>query len=624
MALPWYEVQETQAFKALSPSEQTAAKEQYFQQVVVPKIPKGTNLDEVRSQFFTQDAQDQKLATNKAGARKTYDPTIGMSPLDQFRAGYGQGVSNLGKGVAQKVGAYGYQDVAEDRRLDAPLSSKPTALAGNVAGNLVTTAPLMMVPGANTVVGAGAVGGALGAAQPATSMREVGSNALGGALSGSALAGGARVLPTLKRVVVDPFTQRGGQRIASDVIGQAAGRRPMVIPPSPNFVPGSTRSLAEVTENPGVAQLERSAQAKAPEVASTFDETLKARRSAQEKALELLAGKDTPEVGPIADREQVRRALAKETYGKAFSQAPKTPTLEVKAQLKELLNNKDIQSSINEAKRISANEGDAISSVGSVKGLHYLKKAIDTKIANSYSNRGEATDLTRSLMSLKGRLSDTIDALSPEYKAARDAYAQASKPLAREEFAQSLRDKLFPALHDYGATAKVTPAQFAKAVREGDSFAKKALGFDGAKVEDLLSPEEVDSLHNIARDLASQEKVSTTASVRGSPTAQYMTGGNMIRSIAGPLGLPEGIAARGANSALGRTVSSFAAPFTKGAEENLQGELARMLAAPAYYQQVRAQLAQRASNPLLQLPNYGARAAGPVGGAMAGQQPQQP
>lgn len=119
------------------------------------------------------------------------DPTEGMSGLDKLRAGWGKAIADLGRGVGQMVGAVDRNDVAESRRLDAPLMRSGAATAGNFLGNVSAMVPAAFIPGANTLAGATAIGGISGLAQPSVSTGEtltnIGLGGLGG-LAGQAAA----------------------------------------------------------------------------------------------------------------------------------------------------------------------------------------------------------------------------------------------------------------------------------------------------------------------------------------------------------------------------------------------------------------------------------------------------
>lgn len=136
---------------------------------------------------------EKTRADNAAFAKSVADPTADMGFLEKMRAGAGKGFSDLGRGVSQLVGAGpSGEEVQEQRRLDAQLMNTGAGVAGNIAANVATFAPLAMVPGANTVAGAGVVGALSGLVQPSVSSGE----RLKNSLTGAALGAGTQYLST--------------------------------------------------------------------------------------------------------------------------------------------------------------------------------------------------------------------------------------------------------------------------------------------------------------------------------------------------------------------------------------------------------------------------------------------
>lgn len=113
------------------------------------------------------------------------DPTDGMSGTDKFLAGAGKAMVDTARGVGQMVGMVDRADVAESRRLDAPLMKSGAANAGNVVGNLAVAAPLILAGGMTVPVAAG-VGLGMGVAQPSVSTQETLTNATLGMVGGAA------------------------------------------------------------------------------------------------------------------------------------------------------------------------------------------------------------------------------------------------------------------------------------------------------------------------------------------------------------------------------------------------------------------------------------------------------
>lgn len=152
--------------------------------------------------------------------------------VNNFITGIGQTMKGLGTGAAQLVGGVSREEVTEQRRLDQDLDKRWAAKAGNLAAGI----PLAFIPGAGTVRGAAAIGGATGLLQPSVSTSETVGNTLLG-------AGGGAV------------GQMAGNRLA-----QLIGGRSALPPPSPrvtanqtvNVGPSASNAAANVTANPQV------------------------------------------------------------------------------------------------------------------------------------------------------------------------------------------------------------------------------------------------------------------------------------------------------------------------------------------------------------------------------------
>jgi hypothetical protein len=145
-------------------------------------------------------------------------------------AGAGKAFSDAGRGIGQYLGLTSRADVAESRKRDEPLMKTTAGTVGNVLGNVAMLAPTAMIPGANTITGAGAIGGVAGLLQPSTSTGETVGNALMGAAGG---AGGQAAINGITRVAGragNMLTQgqqqaaQGGQRLGMRLTpGKASG-----------------------------------------------------------------------------------------------------------------------------------------------------------------------------------------------------------------------------------------------------------------------------------------------------------------------------------------------------------------------------------------------------------------
>lgn len=94
------------------------------------------------------------------------DPTEGNSFLDNALIGVGKGMTDLYQGGKQVLGLASEAEIAEKRKLDAPLMDTVGGNVGNVIGQAALLAPAAFIPGANTYAGATVLGAGAGALQP--------------------------------------------------------------------------------------------------------------------------------------------------------------------------------------------------------------------------------------------------------------------------------------------------------------------------------------------------------------------------------------------------------------------------------------------------------------------------
>lgn len=190
--------------------------------------------------------KEQRAAAQREADRKLYDPTADMGTGQRLLAGVGKAFADVGRGAGQLVGLVDRADVAEARRLDAPLMNTGAGATGNFAGNVALMAPTAMIPGANTVAGAGLVGATAGLVQPTTSTQETVTNMLLGGFGGGAGQVVANRLPG----VVQAWKQRAAQEAADQTAqtaqkfaaARAGNQLGYVVPPA-DLNPGVTSQL---------------------------------------------------------------------------------------------------------------------------------------------------------------------------------------------------------------------------------------------------------------------------------------------------------------------------------------------------------------------------------------------
>lgn len=207
--------------------------------IVINNIPDDVPPDhESLKQRVTQLREAAKVrADNEAFAQSVADPTADMGFLERMRAGAGKAFADVGRGAAQLVGMGPTGDeVAESKRLDQPLMNTAGGITGNIAGNVAMLAPAAMIPGANTVAGAGAIGAITGALQPAESAMDRAKNmATGGAFGAGAqylgTTGAQKMGEWSARRSAEQAAEKARNTVADETLrrGREAG---YVVPPS--------------------------------------------------------------------------------------------------------------------------------------------------------------------------------------------------------------------------------------------------------------------------------------------------------------------------------------------------------------------------------------------------------
>lgn len=163
------------------------------------RLPDGTIVKNVPDNITKPELVNRLVAAGYAKSLGGTDVSA-QAPSASFGGrvleGIGQGLTNLGRGVKQRLGMMSEQEVAEARRVDAPLLNTGGGILGSVIGQAAPAVAASILPGANTLVGSTAVGGVMGAFQPTVEGEDVASNVVksglfagGGHLLGKAITG---------------------------------------------------------------------------------------------------------------------------------------------------------------------------------------------------------------------------------------------------------------------------------------------------------------------------------------------------------------------------------------------------------------------------------------------------
>ena len=217
----------------------TKVKNKRTGEVVEVKHPEGASMDEIMSFANKQPAVDEWA---------DYDVTQDMSGGDLFLAGIGKGMTDVARGAGQLLGVVDEKDIIESRARDKNLVDTGAGATGNVVGSIAATLPAALIPGANTMLGAGAIGAGLGALQPVVGEESRGQNAL---IGGSV---GAAAIPLLGAAssVLAPQVNKAANLLnlegVKTTIGQTLGGSAKVLEDKATSIPFIGRKIMERRE----------------------------------------------------------------------------------------------------------------------------------------------------------------------------------------------------------------------------------------------------------------------------------------------------------------------------------------------------------------------------------------
>jgi hypothetical protein len=502
------------------------------------------------------------------------DPTDGMSGTEKFAAGAGKAVADLGLGVRQ-LGAKAadfvspreqtlsglvtgndnsrsaeiQKEVDEVKGRDKALMDTGAGFTGNIAGNVaMSVLPGLGLAGIGKAAGQAGMqaagkallaspatfGGAatqatMGAVQSglqpvATGESRAGNTALG-AVGGALVPVAGMALKGVKSAV-EPLYEGGRQQILARTLRGAAGEGTddviSKLAQAKELVPGSLPTAGEAAGSGGIAALQRAASAIDPEAYAARGMQ---QNEARVAALQSLAGTDAQRASVEGARAGVAAPAYKKAFDLGFDPAGVGVPKEATDQLASMAQRPAVQQAIASAKQKALNEGIDLGEdmMASPRGVDYIKRAIDDQMA------GAAPDDVRILKSIKDSILGTADNLSPEYAAARQAFAAASKPVNQMDVASQIADKSINKL-----TGVMQPQAYAKAL--SDDTAASATGFNKATLANTMEPNQLASLNAIKDDLARSVQARDLGRGAGSDTVQKLAMTNLMEQSGIPVG----------------------------------------------------------------------------------------
>jgi len=493
--------------------------------------PDGATQDQVlayaQNQFKSLGDASQNTKVRPVLPEPNYSPIEGMSGPERLVAGIVKSGYDLAQGTGQRLGLVKDEDVAETKKYDAALMKTGAGLAGHLIGNLGLGAATMALPGANTVVGGALTGAAMSALEPTTGDESVSRNALIGGAFGGIIPAAISIGKAAKSILYDPIAAQNkilGEALFK-VSGQDSAKAAEALRnAAPSATPGVKLSAATISGNPGLAALEDALRNVVPN--GELNRSALANRAALADALRRIA--KTPEDMAAALAE--RSAKAEQLYGKARAEGIDLASLTAEAKDRLAKFQQNMQSRIpddilDKAKKLAGIEGIAMDNSTSIQGMHWVKKAIDSEISKAKVSGDK--DLAKAYTGLQETLLNGMGEFSKSYDAARQTFSKMSEPINQMELGKALANKLIPSTAG-DIPASLNYASLATAMRNPDRMAQQATKFSGAKMENVLTPEQLSTVKNVTSDASKIAEALKLGMGEHSPTARRITQNQMI------------------------------------------------------------------------------------------------
>jgi hypothetical protein len=407
------------------------------------------------------------------------------------------------------------------------------------------------IPAANLatkMLAGGASGAATAAAQPVTTgndfwtqkAQQVGQ---GGAI-GAAIPLAAQTVMAGK-ALVEPFYEKGREQIIGRLLNRASGGQEQQVQQSllnaKPLVPGSEPTVAQASQNAGIASLERAASAVSPEATVAAQGRAAAQNQARLDALSKVAGDENL----MAQAIKARGDAANQQYGAAFAKS-----VQPDQTFATLIQRPSMQKAMQRAADLAKETGEAFDPT-SVKGLHFVKLSLDDLQSNP-ERFGMGAQEARALGKTKDAFVDWLESKVPEYGLAREAYKAGSAPINQMEIGKEILSKATNPKGD------VTLFPYARAL--SDKTAQRVTGIDTATLEKTMTPDQLKTLNAVREDLVRAATARDIAGTAGSDTVRKLAYSNLIDRMGVPTFLREfaptqitgNLLARGADSVYGK------------------------------------------------------------------------
>tara|TARA_R110000868_G_scaffold2046_3_gene15973 strand:+ start:423 stop:2243 length:1821 start_codon:yes stop_codon:yes gene_type:complete len=389
--------------------------------------------------------------------------------------------------------------------------------------NTIATDPVGFAADVSTLAGAGAVaapgraGQVLGTVSRVTDPTRV--------ITAPAAAAGRAGINALERAAI------GGK--ANVLLEAAEGRAPDIINAlrqQPEIVPGATPTAGEAAAPVGATRFSALQESAEKILPSAYMARRQAQDAARAASIREVGGTEAQ----LTSARMARAAEANLLYGQAGAKA-----VAEDATLKALQSRPSVKKAFDRAKDLAAEEGASFGASGSYTAadMHYVKMALDDLVQNP-ATYGIGKVEASKIAGTRKEFINWLEGQVPEYGAARSAFQARSKPINQMEVGQYLESKLTSALQ---GEEKLRPAAFAGAVEAAPQTIQRAAA--GApryeKLSDVLTPDQVNIVENIRKDLARQAKYREQArAARPAGPSAETAGTQLLVEAAGGVTMP--------------------------------------------------------------------------------------
>jgi hypothetical protein len=511
-------------------------------------------------------AGDTASATKIASAIRTIrertrlqaDQIGSMSTFNKVATGTGRGFNDVGQGIKQlglrvmdamtpgfnpgRADDYTKQ-VGEELALYEPLKKDSPWLTGG--GRLVGNVAALPIP-----AGAGATllqrmgtsalaGGAQGAMQFVPEGGSRGLNTAFGATIGAlipALLQGGKVtvgaVQTLAGKLKDalpPMTQAAREQMAAKMLREAAAD-PATLARAAQpqaLVPGTVQSLAEVTDDAGIAGLQRTMRSMSPELNNRLGLTEQANNVARVEAVRGAFGGADEAAATAIEQARDRAAAPLLAAARKVTGVNTKPVLALADKiLKAREGNDTVTAAVQRVRDLLGREG-----MDTVQNLHNARQEIGTILSGKSSMEQAGRTASRELLHIRQALDTQIGRASPEFKKFLKQYADLSRDADRVRMGSELLGKSFASADSVGNPV-LSPAKFSGARRDLDRVAQQATGFRKQTAERLMTPEQLQTVQAVGGDLERFARSQVQGRATGSNTAQNLAGMSRVQDAA--------------------------------------------------------------------------------------------